>query len=159
MTYLMDLASVNMGIFSSNDGAFKLFNISLHSHDVYNERYLHIDPLRPINSANILDNKVSTLSQLALPGATASRDFYQEYTRSLGVADKAAMYLYHNNVVFAVISLVRGGNDGAFTPAMIEQLRRAQPLMEHLAAEIFISHSQTKKRTDGAAIWVDATGA
>jgi DNA-binding CsgD family transcriptional regulator len=143
MTYLMDLTDVDMGIFSANDGAFKLFNIPIQSHNLYNERYSDIDPLRPNNAADNADKKVSTIRQLVLPNAVASCDFYHEFTRSLGFADKAAMYLYHNDEMFAVISLIRG--DGDFSPSMIEHLKKAQPLIEHLAAEIFLPQGQIKR--------------
>ena len=123
-------------------------NMAKEDDKLYQNRYMHMDPLNP----NLFENSSETVVHMdSIMSAQFIEQsvYYQDFLKPLNYRYAADIFFRSEGKIIAVITLLREKSQGEFTEEELSLLRKQQPFLEYALNAVYLSKRIAERKTIG----------
>jgi DNA-binding CsgD family transcriptional regulator len=124
-------------------------NLAKEDDDLYQNRYMHMDPLNP----KLHDKGGETvvhMDSIMSPQVINQLVYYQDFLKPLDYRYVADIFFRAEGKIIAVITLLRAESQGDFSQAELALLRKLQPFLEYTLNTVYLPQRLAERATIGA---------
>ena len=123
-------------------------NLAREDDKIYQNRYMHMDPLNP----NLFEKSGETvvhMDSIMTPRFINQSAYYQDFLKPLGYRYVTDMFFRHEGKIIAVITMLREESQGEFTTDELTLLSNLQPFMEYSLNTVYLPERIAQRMTIG----------
>lgn len=112
----------------------------------YERRYMRLDPMNPALHETSGESVVH-LDSILSPQKIERMTYYQDFLKPMDYRYVADMFFRSGGTIIAVITMLRSEDQGLFTDAELELLRKLQPFLEYTLNHVYLPERVGERRT------------
>jgi len=123
-------------------------NMAKEDDKIYQNHYMHMDPLNPKLHENSGETVVH-MDSIMSPRLINQSVYYQDFLKPLNLRYCADIFFRSEGKIIAVITLLRDESQGEFTEDELSLLRKQQPFLEYTLNSVYLPKRFRERMTIG----------
>lgn len=124
------------------------YNLAKEEDNLYQSRYMHMDPLNP-NLYEKSSETVVHMDSIMSPQLIEQSVYYQDFLKPLNYRYVTDIFFRSEGKIIAVITLLRDEFQGDFTEEELSILRKQQPFLEYALNTVYLPKRIAERKTIG----------
>lgn len=121
-------------------------NMAREDDKLYENRYMHMDPLDPSLHEDG-DETVVHMDSILKPEVVEQLAYYQEFLKPINYRYAADIFFRSGGKIIAVITMLRSIDQGPFLSSELAVLRKVQPFLQYTLNSVYLPDRITERKT------------